>query len=354
MRKLLIINKAPYGHLVDSYKWCLYLRTDYDITFVGLGNPVPGTDADGIHVVSVRTRKSRLLTGAVFLASCLYHLFAFRGIAIVVFFEQCGILKRLFPRKRIHLDIRTLSVSKDSRHREHYDQLVRKAVLSYDSVSAISEGVLKRLPVENKRSLVLPLGSDVISTARKQYENIRLLYVGTFDGRDLHKTIEGLSLFAARHPSADIAYHIVGYGFGDEEKKLKRLSASLRLEDKIVFHGRIPHENLSDIMGQCNVGVCFVPVTDYYNIQPPTKTYEYAMSGLFVIATATDENKKLVTPDNGILISDDAESFASALEYVEAHKRRFEERKIRASLHDCTWKAIVDDTLAPFLESLRP
>ena len=352
MKKLLIINKAPYGYLIDSYKWCLNLRDKYDVTYIGLGLPDPGVDTDRVKVISVRSRKMRFLNGISFFATCLYHLIHFQGIVIVVFFERCVILNKILPRKTMHLDIRTLSVSKNAVFRQRYDYQVKQAVAVYDSVSTISEGILKKLPIGKKKSVILPLGSDVISTAKKHYEDIRLIYVGTFDGRDLHKTIEGLSLFIIRNPHADIVYHIVGFGFGDTEKKLRELSMELRLENKVVFHGKVPHEALSGIMMQCNVGVCFVPITDYYNIQPPTKTYEYAMSGLFVIATATDENKKLITQDNGILINDTAEDFASALEYIEANNHLFAEQKIRASLQDCTWEAIVTGTMIPFLETL--
>lgn len=41
-------------------------------------------------------------------------------------------------------------------------------------------------------------------------------------------------------------------------------------------------------------------MTEYYDSQPPTKTFEYALSGLYVLATKTRENEKVITNDNGV------------------------------------------------------
>ena len=39
-QKLLIVNKEQFGCLIDSYKWCQYLRDDYDITLLsGIRSP---------------------------------------------------------------------------------------------------------------------------------------------------------------------------------------------------------------------------------------------------------------------------------------------------------------------------
>ena len=37
----------------------------------------------------------------------------------------------------------------------------------------------------------------------------------------------------------------------------------------------------------------YTTITDYFNLQPPTKLFEYAASGLYNIATATIANKNI-------------------------------------------------------------
>ena len=55
-------------------------------------------------------------------------------------------------------------------------------------------------------------------------------------------------------------------------------------------------------------------MTDFFEHQPPTKTYEYLMNGLFTLATGTYENKKIINKSNGIIIEDNEDSVYRALE----------------------------------------
>ena len=48
--RLLIINKEQFGSLTDSYKWCQYLRDDYDITFICFDSGRDKLSQDGVIV----------------------------------------------------------------------------------------------------------------------------------------------------------------------------------------------------------------------------------------------------------------------------------------------------------------
>lgn len=352
MKDVLIINKAPFGYLVDSYKWCQHLKSKCHLTYVGIGKPVEHSDIGGLKIISVKPRNNRLFTAFCFISVCLWYILVNRGFTIVVFFDYCAILKRILPWKKMHLDLRTLSVSKDGKAREAYDNMIQKSVNLFDSVSAISKGVIQKLNIVNKPSFILPLGADMISQEKKDYSELHLVYIGTFDGRDLHKTIEGLADYVNAHNNCKVDYHIVGFSQFGEEQKLMDLCNQLGIADYVIFHGRVPHDQLSTVLDKCNIGVSFVPLTEYYDIQPPTKTFEYAMSGLFCIATDTSENRKLISSDNGVLIDDSALAFSEALSYIENHKGEFDEQKIRKSLDKSTWKSIVNDILIPNVEAL--
>lgn len=150
-----------------------------------------------------------------------------------------------------------------------------------------------------------------------------------------------------------IHYHIVGDGEGVILARMKRIAYDeLSLNDHVTFYGRVAHHQLTPFFDKCNVGVSFVPMTEYYEHQPPTKTYEYVLSGLYCIATATYCNKQLIDSRNGVLIKDNAESFADALSEIYNNRANIKEQEIRDSLKDSTWKNIVKNILKPILERI--
>lgn len=86
-----------------------------------------------------------------------------------------------------------------------------------------------------------------------------------------------------------------------------------------------------------------MPITEYYQGQPPTKTYEYIKSGLFTIATATSANCKIITSENGFIIKDNASSFADGLDFVFKNRCKINSTKIRESLSNVNWSGIADE-----------
>jgi hypothetical protein len=88
----------------------------------------------------------------------------------------------------------------------------------------------------------------------------------------------------------------------------------------------------------------------YYDFQPPTKTFEYVLSGMICIATSTYENKRLVSHVNGVLCKDNSESFYHALKTAFLRRKSFDYTKIVSSLKFYEWSNIVKNTLMPILE----
>ena len=79
-------------------------------------------------------------------------------------------------------------------------------------------------------------------------------------------------------------------------------STTNKLENVCTTHGRIDYYKLKPFFDKCNVGVSYIPIRDYYQYQPPTKTFEYGLSGLVTIATETKSNQEVINNCNGILI----------------------------------------------------
>ena len=249
----------------------------------------------------------------------------------------------------MHLDIRTLGIGDDEFFRNDWDNKVKKAIPYFNSISAISRGVAEK--VNLKEYYLLPLGADIISNEDKAFDMIRLIYIGTFTYRHIHETIEGLGIFLKRHNYCiQISYDIIGFG---DHKDLERINKSIKdynLREYVFLRGRKKYDELKEFLDINNVGVSYVPVTEHYNNQPPTKTFEYILSGLYCIGTGTVSNKEIINDDNGIIINDNKEEFSRALEFIYQHKSNFDSKKIRSTILDYQWGNIVNKYLIPILE----
>lgn len=346
--KLLIIQPQPFGELIDSYKWCEYLRGEYKITLLcQKGNGM--LDMPDVKIKCVKSFGNRTVRGAIFVIFCMINILFFKGKIMVVHFEHCEIFKYIFPYKKMILDIRTLSISKNDGIRQKQNCQIRNACKVFDIITVISEGVKNQINLPSKTFYILPLGADVISDVVKTYDELHLLYVGTFSGRDIDKTINAMSCFHNKHSEIPLTYDVIGSGFNNEAENFKSMIKNLHIENIVTIHGRLPYNKLKPFFDKCNIGISFVPITDYYDDQPPTKTFEYIGSGLFTIATATNENKKIINNENGMLISDTVEDLANAL--YELYMKRFtiEDNMVRNSLKEYSWENIVNLKLKPIL-----
>ncbi|MDK9557288.1 glycosyltransferase [Marinobacter sp. M216] len=259
----------------------------------------------------------------------------------IVYFPFCSLVS-LFCRRSIILDFRTASVSPNKLARGLRDLFSTFESLFFQRVSVISEGLARMLRIKKRKVFILPLGADVISSQCKKFDYPRLFYIGTFGNRNLHHVIKGLSLAIDKRPelASCISFDIVGFGYGGEESSLKELAGKLGLNKIVRFHGRLFHNEAKGFFDKSNIGISYVPITSYYDHQPPTKTYEYILSGIPVIATATSENSRLVSSVNGVLCQDTPESFANALLECVDRFPDYDSEVIRSTLADATWENI--------------
>lgn len=348
MKRLLIISRPQFGYHTDIFKWCEYLRDDYQISVVTFDDSKEKISIPGVRNVYVPNARFRSLRGVLFmLISFIWILFA-KGTVMVCYFKECVSYKRLFPWKRMILDIRTLDVSPEESARRKNDCSLRKCVQLYDFVSYITEGVREKAGIPHEKSALLPLGAEPMAFTDKSFEKLKLLYVGTLTGRSLEKTVLGLSI-AMKSTKMDVEYDIVGDGRGNELEILESTIRECGLEDTVRLHGYVRHDCLVPFLEKSNVGVSFVPLTDYYDFQPPTKTFEYALSGMYVIATATAANREIITEENGYLVNDTPESFAEALTRILKEGKKPDSVKIRNSVSGYEWRNIINDYLRPLL-----
>lgn len=351
-QKLLIINKDPFGYHVDTYKYCQYLRDRYYITYICLEPSKERIESfENVKVIYTTNKLPRVLRGAYYTIYCILYALFYNGKIFVKNFKTAGLLKKILFWKKMILDIRTLSISPDQNVRNKYNTKLIKTCNLYNHVSFISEGIRDKINIDVSKTSILPLGADVVSVINKNFNQINLLYIGTLSGRKIEDTIIGFKLFSEKYPDNDFTYDIIGNGYNNELKYLSQLVNDYRLSEKVILHGFIPNIKVKPYLDKCNIGVSYIPTTEYYNYQPPTKTYEYILSGLFTIATGTYCNKEIINSINGILIEDNPKSFTNALECIYLN-RDFDSNKIRETLLEHTWEKIVNNSLIPILEKI--
>lgn len=347
---ILYVSRAQFGYMVPTYNNCRYLRQHLNIKMLTLAQNRPPINLEGIEIHYSPFHPSRwarywgLLKTAARLSrtGC--------DLVLVEHFPGCFPIPLLGAKVPHVLDIRTGGVFGSRRKRALVDLLLWWDRRFFRRISVISEGLRDRLGYSPSEAIVIPLGADELDLPPKSLSGpLRLLYVGTLSGRRIQDTILGLHAFLRQHPAFKATYDIVGDGWGNERQELQQLVGRLGLQKVIRLHGFIHLKDLLGIFREANLGVSYVPMTPFYDVQPVTKTFEYLLAGMPVIATRTSENAKVINPANGVLIEDDPESFAAGLANVAGRLATFDSLELRRTSRSYTWSHIIDTIMAPYL-----
>ena len=185
--------------------------------------------------------------------------------------------------------------------------------------------------------------------------NIKIVYVGTLFERNIEQTILGMKYFMEKYCNGkfNIIYDIIGSSTSsnDEEIIRKRIS-ELKLTEVIRFHGRLDYKIALEFVSKADIGISYIPITEYFNFQPPTKTFEYLLSGIPCLATNTFENAQIINITNGVLINDTPESFCQGLYEIINNINNYNYEEIINTVKDYTWENIIFNNLEAYLISL--
>lgn len=343
--KLLIIAPYQFGELSDCYYWAKYATiAGWDVTYIGYKykyREVKERSYPGVKVKSVMHYSNRMLLGLMFYLKCIFEILFYNHHNIIICrMPMCQILPKVFPNRNIILDVRTLSVSRDCKSRESQDNALKNLKHFFKKCSVISEGV--GIKIGGLYEL-LPLGAEPLSVKPKLFDKMRLFYIGTFDNRNLSIFINGLAMYQ-KQTNSDEGFDIVGGGLPQEVSAVKNAIAQSGVKN-VRMHGYLTHDEAKTFFDECNVGVCFVPVTDYYQFQPPTKLYEYLLSGMVCIATNTHSNIEVMNQDNGVVINDTAESVCEGLKKLHSCFDKHNSKTIVYQSNAYHWSQIVSNSL---------
>jgi hypothetical protein len=351
-KKLVMVNGNQFGYSAGHYYYCKYLKDRYTITYICFDRGkekmlLPGVQ---VHYIPFAGGKFKRLFGLLKTAIGLSR--SIRPDVVFVVYFNLAFLVALFCRGRYALlDIRTGSLSKNTFRRKAENAVIKIQALFFHKKVILSESLLKEIRLPRKNTLVLPLGAEAFYKGAHNFTSLRLLYVGTLNNRRIYQTVQGLGIFANKFPglAQGIRYEIIGFGSQAEIGKINSAVEQYQLGRAVTFHGELNHHQLGGFFESCNVGVAYIPMEPYYHFQPATKIFEYALSGLYTIATRTYENQRLVTPENGELCEDTALAFADALQQVHERRKAIDPAVVRSSLAGYEWKTLVEDKLEPFL-----
>lgn len=341
-KTLLIVAPYQFGELSDCYYWAKYATKDgWKVTYLGYRyhkREIKERSCPGVRVVGVMHSTSRLLHGLKFLGSIIKEIFFHNHQNVIVCrFPKCEILPKIFPNRNIILDVRTLSVSPDKDAREREDNELIRIMKNFKTTSVISEGVGNKL---GGGCPILPLGAEPLSSVSKSFVDMRLFYIGTFNNRNLSQFIKGLALYQKKSGNKSVSFDVVGGGTPEEEQMIKDTIMDTGVVG-VNLHGYLTHDEAKQLFDSCNVGVCYVPVTEYYQHQPPTKLYEYLLSGMACIATNTKSNVEVINQSNGVVVEDNENSVSCGLSTIQSNMELFNSQSIVENSQSYHWENIV-------------
>jgi len=144
-KKILIINKAQFGYHTDYNKYCEYLNGDYEITYVCFYTGFEKLKMKNVSVKYIPWKGPKILRGFLFLLTSIFNILKEEGVIFIDYFEKCQVLKKMFPKRKMILNVRTLSVNSDDKIRSIENQNLEKAFAVFDHITLILLVILKNL-----------------------------------------------------------------------------------------------------------------------------------------------------------------------------------------------------------------
>jgi glycosyltransferase involved in cell wall biosynthesis len=348
---LAVVNVYQFGYHTDTYNYCKYLKEEYNITYVSFHQGYEDLNIDGVKIVFINREKGlwNLLKGYWKLARIVKSLNP--DIVFLFYARFISLIKLFGPDCPFIFDIRTGFIHENPFKRKFWNSILWLESLRFRYITIISEGLRKELKLPRRKCYWLPLGGE-IHKSNDDFIRLDLVYLGTLDKRNIHETIEGIRLFKNKFPNCNIHYDIVGYG---KEKAVERLRAAIsdcQLTEDVAFIGRVRYDKIASYLRKSNIGIVYIPLTNYYDNQPATKLFEYLLAGMPVLATNTSENKLIVNNGNGVLVDDNPVAFSEGLEALLNMIDQFDQTKIRNSVQKYQWNNIVREHLKPLLSDI--
>jgi glycosyltransferase involved in cell wall biosynthesis len=129
---------------------------------------------------------------------------------------------------------------------------------------------------------------DVASHPRRAFREdgrLRLIYTGALTPTyELDVGLRALARIAADRPDLDVRLDV--FGLGDRLEALQALAVELDVTDRVVFHGRVPIDDVPAQVAAADIGLAPTRHDPFTDMSLSTKVFEYAAMGKPVVASA--------------------------------------------------------------------
>ncbi len=353
-KNILIITTNQFGYLTDTTKYCEYLKKTYNITYVCWDYGLPKIQHDQLKVSYISRNGNKIIRYFKFLKTLNNEIRESEyDLVFIKYFLGISFIKIFNSKVNYNIDIRTNAIKESRFSRYFYDSLLKYECSFFKKITVVSASLAKSLRLKNWHEL--PLGGDRFTIDNKSFKDIHLLYVGTLHMRNILECVKGFHKYLIERKSnedVNLCFTIIGDAAGNELQEIRDYIFENQLGEVIETLGYVYYDDLNKYFGRANIGVSFIPMTKYFDNQPPTKTYEYLVSGLPVIATKTNENVKILNDLSGVLIDDNKDSFAMGLQAIISKREVFNSEIIRKMYKNNLWENIVTDNLKKYIDTL--
>ena len=356
MDNILIIHPGPFGQHTGTLFYCKFLKNSFLVNYVGIDEGFGYSVLDEIEAIHLKPTKNTLIRKINYfkLAIKIIKQKKYKFI-LVNYFPLCSLL--LIFNRSLVVEIRTSYIFKSKLRRLIYNFVLTNEVKLFRNITTLTKSLSEYLKLP-KRTKIIPLGGPLIKKRKINFQNLFFLYVGTFKQRNIHLTIEAFSIFLKslnfkkNALGIEIQYHIVGFGDSSDIEKIKHYIDIFDLSKYVFFHGEVRYPELENIFNNCNIGVSYVPMFDFFKRQPVTKTCEYLLNGMPVIATRLNEHLQLINYENGILINDNITDLTNGFTFIFENRLNFSSESIQIKANTLSWNYIINQILIPYINDI--
>lgn len=325
---------------------------NFEITYIGWDYNKPKLELPGVKVKYLIRESGLLMRNFKLLKA--FHNEIKNGYDLIfsTYIRGISLVKIFNPGSKFLIYINTFGVMPDAKKRWIYDTILKFEVSFFSNVTVISDGLATRLG--RIKYETIPLGGACFNKESKSFEKLELLYVGTLENRNMIDCVRGFHKYLEKYEFGGngTIFNIIGDGPYNELKEIKDYVEANNLSEYIHVIGYLPQKQLTPYFKSANIGVSYIPMFPYYEYQTPTKTFEYLISGLSVIATGTYENRKIIKPWSGVIIEDNADAFCEGVARLQRQKKEFCSDRIRKEYSKHTWEKAVNSHFTPLIKKL--